>query len=118
MALADSPDTDHRVQAVNLLDRLGATATADRVRRDLRIDGVATVPKRPNDATRANPGGLTNRQLEVARLLARGYTNSEIAAEAFISTKTAEHHVSAVLAKLAVPNRRAVQLQAAELGLD
>ena len=56
MALADSPDTDHRVQAVNLLDRLGATATADRVRRDLRIDGVATVPKRPNDATRANPG--------------------------------------------------------------
>ncbi len=118
MALADSPDTGHRLEAVNLLDRLGATATADRVRRDLRASGVATVPKRPHDSSRANPGGLTNRQLEVARLLARGYTNIEIAAEAFISPKTAEHHVSAVLAKLALPNRRAVQLQAAELGLD
>ena len=101
-----------------LLDRLGAGATADRLRQELRRAGVVSVPKRPTDATRANPGGLTNRQLEVARLLARGLTNSEIAAEAFISAKTAEHHVSAVLAKLGLPNRRAVQLQAVELGLD
>ena len=76
------------------------------------------MPVRPTGATSTNPGGLTNRQLEVARLLARGYTNSEIAAEAFISPKTAEHHVSAVLAKLGLPNRRAVQLQAEDLGLD
>jgi DNA-binding NarL/FixJ family response regulator len=118
MALADSPDPDARVSAVTLLDRLGAQASADRVRLQLRRDGVAGVPQRPSEKTRSNPGGLTNRQLEVARLLARGYTNSEIAAEAFISPKTAEHHVSAVLAKLGLPNRRAVQLQAADLGLD
>jgi DNA-binding NarL/FixJ family response regulator len=61
---------------------------------------------------------LTNRQLEVAQLLARGLTNSEIATAAFISAKTAEHHVSAVLAKLGLPNRRAVQLKAVQLGLD
>jgi DNA-binding NarL/FixJ family response regulator len=55
--------------------------------------------------------------LEVARLLARGLTNSEIATEVFISPKTAEHHVSAVLSKLGLPNRRAVVQAAPELGL-
>jgi DNA-binding CsgD family transcriptional regulator len=118
MALSDSPVPEDRVHGITLLDRLGAAATADRLRRELRRAGVLSIPKRPSEATRANPGGLTNRQLEVARLLARGLTNSEIAAEAFISTKTAEHHVSAVLAKLGLPTRRAVQLRAAELGLD
>ena len=83
----------------------------------LRQDGVVNIPKRPTDTTRANPGGLTNRQLEVARLLARGLTNSEIATEVYISTKTAEHHVSAVLTKLGLPNRRAVVQAAVELGL-
>ena len=77
-----------------------------------------TDAKGPTGTTRANPSGLTDRQLEVARLLARGLTNSEIATEAFISSKTAEHHVSAVLSKLGLSNRRAVQLQAVELGLD
>jgi DNA-binding CsgD family transcriptional regulator len=118
MALFDSPEPEHQVQGITLLDRLGAAGTADRARRQLRRAGVMSIPKRPTKDTRANPGGLTNRQLEVARLLARGLTNSEIGTEAFISTKTAEHHVSAVLAKLGLPNRRAVQLRAVELGLD
>jgi len=117
MALADSLDPDDRVRAVMSMDRLGAVGTADRLRRELRLDGVASVPKRPTETTRANPGGLTNRQLEVARLLARGLTNSEIATEVFISHKTAEHHVSAVLSKLGLPNRRAVVQAAGELGL-
>jgi DNA-binding CsgD family transcriptional regulator len=118
MALFDSSVPEDQVQGISLLDRLGATGTADRLRWELRRAGVLTIPKRPNETTRANPGGLTNRQLEVARLLARGLTNSEIADEVFISTKTAEHHVSAVLAKLGLPNRRAVQLRAVRLGLD
>jgi DNA-binding CsgD family transcriptional regulator len=117
MALADSVDPDDRVRAVTILDRLGAVGTADRLRRDLRLDGVVSIPQRPTETTRANPGGLTNRQLEVARLLARGLTNSEIATEVFISPKTAEHHVSAVLSKLGLPNRRAVVQAAPELGL-
>ena len=117
MALADSADPDDRVRAVTIMDRLGAVGTADRLRRELRLDGVVSIPQRPTETTRANPGGLTNRQLEVARLLARGLTNSEIATEVFISHKTAEHHVSAVLSKLGLPNRRAVVQAAPELGL-
>ena len=75
------------------------------------------MPPRPRASTRANPGGLTNRQLDVARLVARGLTNAEIAPRLYISPKTADHHVSAVLAKLGLPNRRAVVVQADELGL-
>jgi len=44
-------------------------------------------------------------------------TNTEIAAEAYISPNTAEHHVSAVLAKLGLAGRREVVQNAVELGL-
>ena len=50
--------------------------------------------------------------------MARGLTNSEIAAQMFISPKTAEHHVSAILAKLQLVNRRELHVRAGELGLD
>ena len=50
--------------------------------------------------------GLTPREAEVLTLVARGYTNREIAATLFISVKTASVHVSHILRKLDVPNRR------------
>ena len=117
MTLGDAPDPGLRVKGVELLDRLGAIGTADRRRIELRSDGLTQVPQRPRASTRANPSGLTNRQLEVAKLVARGFTNAEIAGRLFISAKTADHHVSAVLAKLGLPHRRAVVLRADELGL-
>jgi DNA-binding NarL/FixJ family response regulator len=118
MAYADSSDPADRIRGIERLDLLGATATADRLRRRLREEGVEHVPPRPLASTRANPAGLTNRQLDVAKLVARGFTNAEIADRLFISVKTADHHVSAVLMKLGLPNRRAVVVQAAELGLS
>ena len=117
LCLVDSPDLAVRARGVEALDKIGATGTADRVRVELRQAGVPLVPPRPRESTRANPGGLTNRQLDVARLVARGLTNAEIAARLYISPKTADHHVSAVLAKLGVPHRRAVVVRADELGL-
>ena len=65
-----------------------------------------TVAVRPRRTTAANPAGLTDRELEVARLLGDGATNADIATALFISPRTAAHHVSAVLAKLGVANRR------------
>ena len=117
MAWTDSADTSDRVRGVRLLDGLGAIGTADRHRVALRQEGHTTAPQRPRVSTRANPAGLTNRQLDVARLVARGHSNAEIATRLYISPKTADHHVSAILTKLALPNRRAVVAQAAELGL-
>ena len=51
------------------------------------------------------PLGLTARESVVLQLLARGYTNREIAAELIISVKTASVHVSHILRKLNVSNR-------------
>jgi DNA-binding CsgD family transcriptional regulator len=114
---ADSADLTHRLAGVERLELHGAVALADRIRRSLRDEGVTALPPRPRASTRANPAGLTNRQLDVAKLVARGLTNAEISDRLFISPKTTDHHVSAVLMKLGMPNRRAVIVQATELGL-
>ena len=58
------------------------------------------VPPGPREATRANPAGLTARQLEVVALLVEGLTNAEIAERLVVSPRTVEHHVAAVLQKL------------------
>lgn len=110
-------DSDEPARGVTMLDGLGAAGTADRARALMRERGCATVPQRPRPTTRVNPGGLTNRQLEVARLVAEGLSNSEIAKRLYISSKTADHHVSAVLAKLGMTSRREVLAQGVELGL-
>ncbi|MBC7645186.1 MAG: TetR family transcriptional regulator [Thermoleophilia bacterium] len=49
---------------------------------------------------------------EIARLVAQGLTNPEIAAELFVSPRTVEHHVASLLRKLELPNRRALVLHA------
>ena len=63
---------------------------------------VATAPEPPLDP---ELDSLTRRELEVLRLLARGYTYREIAKELVLSVKTVETHVSAVLRKLQLSNR-------------
>ncbi len=67
---------------------------------------------------RGAPAGLTPRETEVLRLLAAGATNAQIAAELFISPKTASVHVSNILAKLGVANRSSAGARARALGLD
>ena len=68
--------------------------------------------------TRANAARLTARELEVATLLAGALTNAEIADRLVLSPKTVDHHVSAVLSKLGVSNRRLVAEAAKGFGLD
>jgi DNA-binding NarL/FixJ family response regulator len=87
-------------EAVAVLDRLGARPAAAHGRARLRELGVAAVPRGPRSQTAANPAGLTVREREVLELVADGLTNSQIAARLFLSGKTVERHVSAVLRKL------------------
>jgi DNA-binding NarL/FixJ family response regulator len=65
----------------------------------------------------ALPETLTERELEVLQLLARGRQNKEIASELVISERTVKFHVSAILAKLGVGNRTEAVSKAAQLGL-
>ncbi len=80
-------------------EALGAVREADRAAALIReLGGPArTGPKAI--------GMLTKRQREVLALIGGGLSNAEIAARLFISTKTAEHHVSSILAKLHVRTR-------------
>src|SRR3712207_6278600 len=117
LMLGLSGDDAAGLEALTLLDRLGARATALRVRRDLRRRGRVDLPRGPIRATAANPVGLTARQVDVLRLLVDGLTDAEIAARMSLSTKTVGHHVSAVLAKLEVTSRRQAGPAASRLGL-
>jgi DNA-binding CsgD family transcriptional regulator/energy-coupling factor transporter ATP-binding protein EcfA2 len=116
-ALAESPEPQDRLAALAELDALGAAPLARLVRAGLRRLGVAHVPRGPVGATRLNPAGLTDRQVQVLRLLGQGCTNAEIADRLVVSTRTVDSHVAAVLAKLGVATRRAAAARARDLGV-
>jgi HD-GYP domain-containing protein (c-di-GMP phosphodiesterase class II) len=63
------------------------------------------------------PWGLTNREVEVLRLLVRGLSNKEIAEQLVISRKTAGSHVEHIYTKIGVSNRAQASLFAVKHGL-
>ena len=117
LALADGDEEAALLEALALLDGLGARQTAQRLRREFRRRGNLRLPRGPNQTTAANPAGLTDRQVEVLGLLVDGLSNAEVAARLSLSTKTVGHHVSAVLAKLGVASRHEAAAAAHRLGV-
>jgi DNA-binding NarL/FixJ family response regulator len=101
---------------MDICQDLGA-ATAGIIRGALRRLDICSIPAGQRDATPEHPLGLTRREREVLALVWAGYANAEIGAKAFISAKTIDHRVSAVLGKLGAPTRQAAASQAARLGL-
>ena len=113
----DAGSVEDLLAALSPLDELGARAVAALVRARLRELGVNGVPRGPSTLTRANPAGLTARQLDVLALLAEGLSNAAIAGRLVISPRTADHHVSAILAKLEVSSRGEAAALARRLGV-
>lgn len=85
-----------------------ATGSVPRPRRRLHLEGTRT-----DDCAH----GLTRREREVLMVLADGRTNEQIAAELFMSPKTASVHVSRIISKLGVANRTEAAVYAHRNGL-
>lgn len=78
---------------------------------------IADYAARPAPKQRATLSHLTERELEVMRLVASGQTNAELAAALFLSEQTVKTHVSRILAKLGLRDRTQIVVAAYESGL-
>ena len=106
VALLWTGDLDAMRRALNLFVGVSSAPGAARARRVLQQHGVRVqAPRGPRASTVAHPAGLTAREAEVLAALRDGLTNTQIAQRLFLSTRTVDHHVSAILAKLGVSTR-------------
>jgi predicted ATPase/DNA-binding NarL/FixJ family response regulator len=100
---------------------LEARRYRDETARELRRLG-RTAPQHPRGRRDGGPSegvpSLSPRELEVAKLVAGGKTNRQIAAEIFLSEKTVESHLSNIFAKLGVRSRSAVAAEVAREGAE
>jgi len=121
-AMSQEPSSLHHVPeladiATRVRGRLGARAAElEATGAAFDLNAAAVYARQQIDAARrdpaprerpARPGGLSRRELEVLRQVAAGRTSQEIAAELFISTRTAEHHIANIYTKIGVSNRAA-----------
>lgn len=111
--LKDSPAKE-LVAAVRIIAE-GNALLAPTVTKRL-IEEFARRPE-PAEAKAALPDDLTEREHEALRLLARGMSNREIAAEMFVGEATAKTHVSRLLTKLGVRDRVQAVVLAYEAGI-
>ncbi|GAA3884192.1 LuxR family transcriptional regulator [Saccharothrix violaceirubra] len=100
-ALANG-DASALTEVADRFDALGASRDAARCRHVVRGTGASTPSRR---GRRGYGNALSPREREVARLLAQGRTNREIADVLFLSPRTVEQHVARVLRKLGVASR-------------
>src|SRR5262249_13247098 len=106
--------SDSRVQlraAIEGFERLRAEPWAERARTELRASGE-TARKRD----RSTSDQLTPQELQIARFVAEGLSNKEVAAQLFLSPRTIDAHLRSVFAKLGIRSR--TQLARLSLGGD
>jgi DNA-binding NarL/FixJ family response regulator len=95
--------------ALDTFERLGAAPWAERTRSELRASGETARKRDPSTLAQ-----LTPQELQVARFVAQGLSNKEVAAQLFLSPRTIDAHLRNVFAKLGVTSRT----QLARLALD
>ncbi len=117
LALIGSGETGALLSAARVFRDLGALPALSIAGRELRALGIAHVPRAPRRARPTHPAGLTDREVDVLRLLGAGLRNADIAAHLVVSARTVDHHVSAILKKLHARSRGEAVSAAVRLGL-
>jgi DNA-binding CsgD family transcriptional regulator/tetratricopeptide (TPR) repeat protein len=117
LALAESDNESDLRRSLQLLQGLGAAPAAAMVTTKLRARGARRISRGPRAPTRANPWGLSNREIDVLVLIADGLRNAEIAERLDVSPKTVDHHVSSILRKVGARDRHEAARMAAVPGL-
>ena len=113
-AIRSARDSAVRLGAAPLLERV------DELARRARVDTAVVAPGEETaaSAAQARPTTtLSERELEVLRLVAQGRSNGQIAETLFITRKTASTHVTHILDKLGVSGRLEAAMTASRLGL-
>jgi DNA-binding NarL/FixJ family response regulator len=108
--------------AADLIEELAAPIPAGDPANSFQAAATSLLP-RSQDSTwrrvyRKEFGGLTARELEVARLIAAGMSNNETAEKLVVSKRTVETHLSNILSKLGFSSRKQISTWAQERGLD
>jgi DNA-binding CsgD family transcriptional regulator len=103
--------------ALDTCEVLGALPLASAIRRTLQQRGARGIPRGPRPSTRSHPAGLTAREVNVLAVLAEGRSNQEIAERLFLSPRTVENHIAAILPKLGAANRAEASEAARRLGI-
>jgi HD-GYP domain-containing protein (c-di-GMP phosphodiesterase class II) len=105
------------LDAIQAADILIADVAEGRLDREVVSALLDVVGAQSRPARAAWPRGLTDREIEVLRLLARGQSNKEIASTLSISPRTAQHHVIHIYQKIERSSRAGAALFATEQGL-
>lgn len=116
LALTEGDEED-QMQALTILQQIGAEATASKVKWMMRASGIRKIPRGVRASTKSNPAQLTNRELDVLQLMRTSVHNKEIAGSLFISTKTVDNHISSIFFKLDVNSRAKAVEEALRLGI-
>ena len=104
MVLFEGSDDDKK-DAISIVQDLGADSAFERMKLEMRSSGIKGIPRGLRKSTKLNAALLTGREMDVLELLKDGLQNKEIANKLFISAKTVDHHISAILFKLDVNSR-------------
>jgi DNA-binding CsgD family transcriptional regulator len=91
---------EHLRGALEAFEALGASPWADRARSELRASGETARKRDPSTIDQ-----LTPQELQIARFVAEGLSNKEVAAQLFLSPRTIDYHLRNVFAKLGITSR-------------
>jgi DNA-binding CsgD family transcriptional regulator len=92
---------DQLRSAVEAFERMSATPWAERASAELRATGVTLRKRQEADGLTQ----LTPQQSQIARLVAEGASNKDVAAQLFLSTRTVDYHLRNVFVKLGITSR-------------